>query len=111
MNLNSPGVPEVFLPPVNRSMRILDKSFFKKIIPLSALTVFEDRNLSRVRMTLQKAGDLLSINPIKPVRPDETTSGHKCILLRPGIESSGEVQDNVLEFLSHNLFQIPQRGP
>jgi hypothetical protein len=32
---------------------------------------------------------MLKVNPIKPLRDDETTPGAKCLLLRPGIDASG----------------------
>lgn len=87
--MNSPELSEAFGPPVNRSMRVLDRSFFQKTLPISAATVFDNRNLSNVRSKVQNAENLLSIVSIKAVIPDETVPGKKCILLRPGIMATG----------------------
>jgi tRNA (guanine37-N1)-methyltransferase len=89
--MNSPAeLPSLFLPPINRSMRILDRSFFHKTLPIAAATVFEDRNLSAVREKVQRSGNLLGVSlSIKAVVPDETVPGRKCVLLRPGILATG----------------------
>jgi tRNA (guanine37-N1)-methyltransferase len=87
--MNSAELPEIFRPPVNRSMRVLDRSFFQKTLSISAATVFDDRNLSIVRGKVQSAGNLLSVSTIKPIIPDETVPGRKCVLLRPGIMATG----------------------
>ena len=80
----------MFQPPVNRSMQVLDRCFFQKTVPLSALSVFEDKNLSKVRNVLQRNGDILH-TILRPIRLDETISGRKCILMRPGIVATGRL--------------------
>jgi hypothetical protein len=87
--MNSPELPEIYRPPINRSMRVLDRSFFQRTIPIAAATVFEDRNLSTVRGKVQNAGHLFGVFSIKAIVPDETVPGRKCILLRPGIMATG----------------------
>jgi tRNA (guanine37-N1)-methyltransferase len=89
LTMNSTELPEIFRPPVNRSMRVLDRSFFQKTLPIAAATVFEDRDLSTVRGKVQNAGNLLGVFSIKAVVPDETVPGRKCVLLRPGIQAQG----------------------
>ena len=84
------SVMTMFQPPVNRSMQVLDRCFFKKTVPLSALSVFEDKNLSKVRSVLQRNGDILQ-TILRPIRPDETIPGRKCILMRPGIVATGRL--------------------
>jgi tRNA (guanine37-N1)-methyltransferase len=91
LKMNSPNLPELFLPPVKRDMHALDRSFFKKTIPLSAATVFENRNLQRVRKELSRSGDILSIDAIKITRDDETAPGKKCMLLNPAVDAKGMV--------------------
>ena len=89
INMNSVDVPEIFLPPINRSMQTLDKSFFRKVIPLAAVTISDLKQISNVRKELDKSGDMLNLSSIKPLRDDETSPGAKCILLRPGIDAHG----------------------
>ena len=89
LTMNSAELPEIFRPPANRSMAVLDRSFFRKTLPIAAATVFDDRNLNTVRGKVQRAGNLLSVLSIKATVPDETVPGRKCILLRPGIFATG----------------------
>ena len=81
-------VYNILAPPVDRSMHVLDRSFFKKVVPLAAASVFDNRDLARVRDELVKSKDVFAFSPIKPLRPDETIPGRKCMLLRPDISSS-----------------------
>jgi hypothetical protein len=87
--MNSPELPELYRPPINRAMRVLDRSFFQKTIPIAAATVFEDRNISLVRGKVQSAGHLFGVFSIKSIVPDETVPGRKCVLLQPGIRATG----------------------
>jgi tRNA (guanine37-N1)-methyltransferase len=89
--MNSPNLPQLFLPPVKRDMHVLDRSFFKKTIPLSAATVFENRDLQRVRKELSRSGDILSIDAVKITRDDETAPGKKCMLLNPEVDAKSMV--------------------
>jgi len=91
LKMNSPDLPDIFLPPINRSMRTLDRSFFKKTIPLSAATVSDTKKISDVRSELQKSGDLLRLGLVKGLRDDETAPGAKCFLLQPGVDAAGEL--------------------
>jgi hypothetical protein len=93
--MNSAELPDVFRPPVNRSMRVLDRAFFRKTLPIAAATVFDDRNLSTVRSKVQKARNLLGVFSIKAVVPDETVPGRKCLLLRPGISATGMADGSI----------------
>jgi len=96
----------MFRPPVNRAMCVLDRSFFRKTCPLSAATVFDNSNISRVRGALSQSRDILSLprlNPIQTAPPqgsleelnasqtkDESkariSSPRKCLLLREDIK-------------------------
>ena len=89
MNLNSPDLPKVFLPPVNRSMQTLDKSFFRKVVPLAAASVSDVRQITHVRKELDRSGDVLKISPLKHLREDDSAPGAKCILLRHRINPKG----------------------
>jgi len=89
VSMNAAELPEIYRPPINRSMRVLDRSFFQKTIPIAAATVFEDQNISLVRGKVQSAGHLFGVYSIKSIVPDETVPGRKCILLQPGIRATG----------------------
>ncbi|EXJ88406.1 tRNA wybutosine-synthesizing protein 2 [Capronia coronata CBS 617.96] len=86
-NMNSSDLPEIFRPPINRSMRTLDRSFFRKVVPLAAATVSDLKQISNVRKELDKSGDMLRLHPIRPLRDDESNPGGKCFLLKPGIDA------------------------
>jgi tRNA (guanine37-N1)-methyltransferase len=87
--MNSPNLPEIFLPPSKRDMHELDRSFFKKTILLSAATIFEKRDIAKVRAELVRSGDILSVDSIKVTRDDETVPGQKCMLLKPAVDATG----------------------
>ena len=85
---------EMFRPPVNRAMRVLDRNFFQKDVQISAARIFDVKNISRVRNEFTKSNDVLSsrhINAVLSIRPDPTdrTMARKCLLLRPGIKHDG----------------------
>ncbi|KAF9892853.1 tRNA(m(1)G37)methyltransferase [Aspergillus nanangensis] len=84
--LNS-DIPTMFRPPVNRAMRVLDRSFFKKTIPLSAATIFKPSDISRVRGELHKSRDLLALprlSSIQEVRTEDAVK--KCLLLKEEVK-------------------------
>ncbi|KAF2739276.1 guanine methyltransferase Trm5 [Polyplosphaeria fusca] len=82
---------DMFAPPVNRAMKVLDRSFFQKTVPISAARIFSPRDISRCRKELESSKDLPSLNLSRAmlVRPDpdatRAQSGGKCILLKPEI--------------------------
>lgn len=85
---------EMFRPPVNRAMRVLDRSFFQKDIKLAAAHVKDSTNISSVRTQLVQSKDILVRRAIMPVqlvpnpmpklKPNEKDP--KCVLLRPDIK-------------------------
>ncbi|OJJ48535.1 hypothetical protein ASPZODRAFT_158221 [Penicilliopsis zonata CBS 506.65] len=85
-------LPEMFRPPVNRAMRVLDRSAFRKAIPLAAATVFKTSDISRVRKELMRGRDALIIprlNNIQEIKEKEDGGGEilrKCVLLREDIK-------------------------
>ena len=91
MHFNSPDLPEIFRPPINRSMHELDRSYFEKIILISAATVHDVQNISRVRTVLEKSKDVLSLGSTKAVQDDDAVPGAKCVLLRPDIKADGKL--------------------
>ncbi|KAI5290224.1 tRNA(m(1)G37)methyltransferase [Ascosphaera acerosa] len=59
----------MFRPPVNRLMRTLDRSFFRKTVPMAAATVFDKRQIAPVKKALMKTDELCTAPRIIPVRP------------------------------------------
>ncbi|KZZ88845.1 tRNA methyltransferase Trm5 [Ascosphaera apis ARSEF 7405] len=59
----------MFRPPVNRMMRTLDRSFFKKTVPMAAATVFDKRQIGPVKNALLKTKEICDAPRIIPVRP------------------------------------------
>lgn len=91
---SSDSLSDMFRPPVNRAMRVLDRSFFRKTVPLSAATVLENKNISRVKNELMKSKDMLDMPRIIPVQKLQTINNEgdekrKCLLLREGIKADG----------------------
>jgi hypothetical protein len=85
--MNPADIPEIFKPPVNRSMQVLDRSFFQKVVPLSALSITDVKQISNVRSQLTKSQATIAIPTIKILQDDDSTPGAKCFLLRPGIHA------------------------
>ncbi|KAF2187808.1 hypothetical protein K469DRAFT_737928 [Zopfia rhizophila CBS 207.26] len=83
------SVDDMFAPPVNRAMKVLDRSFFQKTIPTSAARVFNPKDISRCRAELEKGKDYLGMHRIMSIRPDPSEerarTGGKCIILRPEV--------------------------
>ena len=80
---------EMFHPPVNRAMRVLDRSFFQKTVPIAAARVYKNDQISRCRTLLGR--DLLQHDRIQSVRPDldgeyDNNSDRKLILLAPEVQ-------------------------
>ncbi|CAL5866120.1 uncharacterized protein PFLUO_LOCUS327 [Penicillium psychrofluorescens] len=74
----------MFRPPINRAMRSLDRSFFRKTVPISAARVFQHSDISRVRKELSSSKDLLVVHRLNCVRDVKDPDGlvRKALLLR-----------------------------
>jgi tRNA (guanine37-N1)-methyltransferase len=81
----------LFRPPINRAMRVLDRPFFTKEIPISAARIFDNRLITKFRTDLSR--DLLKLERISSVRtdpdPGNVEAGRKCLLLRPEVKVDG----------------------
>lgn len=82
---------DVLGPPINRSMRQLDRAFFRKTIPLSAAAIYDNRNISMIRQQLSRSHDVLSRGLCKAVVDDPSVKNRKCIVLRPEVVDSSEL--------------------
>lgn len=79
----------MFRPPVSRAMKVLDRSFFQKKLPISAARILDNKNISRCRMDLQRSKDGLALDRFGIVQPDpqsDIDSNKKCVLLRPQVQ-------------------------
>ncbi|KAI9677929.1 MAG: tRNA(m(1)G37)methyltransferase [Trizodia sp. TS-e1964] len=78
----------LFRPPVNRTMQTLDRSYFAKSIPLSAVRVLDNSAISKYRSQLEKSKELLKLERITPIRCDpeaDPQKNQRCLLLRPEV--------------------------
>ena len=75
----------MFRPPINRCMKILDRSFFKKTVPISAAQVLDNRQISRLKIELRD--DMLRLERLV-IRPIPNTS-RRALLLKPEIKAEG----------------------
>lgn len=105
----------MFAPPVNRAMKVLDRSFFQKTVPTSAARIFNAKDISRCRTELEKSHDALK-SRISLIRPDPDESraqkGGRCLLLRPEIAPNGMTYParDTQKVLSLNCRQIGLHG-
>jgi tRNA (guanine37-N1)-methyltransferase len=83
---------DMFAPPVNRAMQVLDRSFFRKTVNTSAARVFSPKDISRVRSDLERSRDILKTR-LDSVRPDidaaRAAKGGKCLILKPEVVHNG----------------------
>jgi tRNA (guanine37-N1)-methyltransferase len=84
---------DMFAPPINRAMKVLDRSFFRKTIPTSAARIFNPKDISRCRKELVASHDTLNTTRIDPIRSDpdveKAQKGVKCLILRPEVIHNG----------------------
>lgn len=85
---------DMFAPPVNRAMKVLDRSFFQKTLNASAARIFKPQDIARCRKELQFSKDTLPNNRIQPIRadpdPERAQQGSKCLLLKPEVVYNGK---------------------
>ncbi|KAI2742493.1 hypothetical protein DTO013E5_3579 [Penicillium roqueforti] len=81
-------IADMFRPPVNRAMRTLDRSFFRRKVPLSVARIFKASDISNVRKELVKSRDILLWPRISPIREakDEDGKVWKAMLLRENLK-------------------------
>lgn len=83
---------DMFAPPINRAMKVLDRSFFRKTVNTSAARIFSPKDISHVRTALERSRDALKIR-LDAVRPDtdavRAAKGGKCLILKPEVVHNG----------------------
>lgn len=88
--MNEPSLTsDMFRPPINRAMRALDRSFFKKSIPLSAARIRDSKQISKYRTEL--GHDVLRLDRMPAVRSVRDPDGQegKALLLKPEVKPDG----------------------
>lgn len=86
----APNIPgDMIRPPVNRAMRVLDRSFFKKNVLLSAARVNDRKQISKIRGDL--GHDVLRVGRMQSVQSIRSPQGEesKAVLLHPRIKTDG----------------------
>ncbi|KAF2460012.1 guanine methyltransferase Trm5, partial [Lineolata rhizophorae] len=92
-------------PPLNRGMRALDRSLFRKTVPLSAASIFRNSDISPSRKLLERSKDLFVCPRINTVHREPVEgSARRCLLLRPEIK-----HDNAATW-SQQLRELVDRG-
>ena len=89
----------MFRPPINRAMRVLDRSFFQKSIPISAARIRDNKQISKYRTEL--GHDLLKLDRMHSIRSVRDSEGQesKALLLRPEVRQDGNSTFSVFAFL------------
>lgn len=89
MSVISDMSAEMFRPPINRAMKIIDRSFFKKTIPTSAARILDQRQISKCRSDLHH--DLLKLDRMQAVKVVRDSQGNcgKALLLKPVVQVNG----------------------
>lgn len=79
---------EMFRPPINRAMRVLDRSFFRKKIPTVAAVIQDPKQISLFKSSLQR--DTLHIDRLQAIRSlldaHGRPTGKKALMLRLSIK-------------------------
>jgi hypothetical protein len=81
----------LFGPPINRAMRVLDREFFKKTVPLSAARIFDAKNTTIIRRECKE--DMLRVPRVDPMRLDpdqERYPNCKVLFMRPEVKHDSE---------------------
>ena len=98
----------MFRPPVDRAMRVLDRSFFQKSIPIAAVRIRDHRQISKYRAELGR--DTLRLDRMQTVRSVRDSEGQetKALLLRPEVKLDGNI--TFVTFLFFLLEERKKRG-
>lgn len=98
---------EMFRPPLNRAMRILDRSFFKKEIDLASACVLDKKRIASFQKELSR--DIFKLERLQPIRQAPSTinadSGARCLLLRPEVRLD---DDSTWSSRLHDLVKAQQ---
>lgn len=93
---------DIMRPPINRAMRVLDRAYFQKTVPLAAARVFNNQHISQCRGQLEKSRDMLHLERgASSIRPDPSPEfaalGRKCVLLQDYVKPDGTLLVSLLK--------------
>lgn len=82
---------DMFRPPINRAMRVLDRSYFRKTVPIYAVRVPDVREIVKLKAKL--GHDVLKLERMQNVQKIKDKRGlpGKLLLLRPEVRREGEL--------------------
>ena len=101
---------EMLRPPINRAMRMLDRSFFHKKIPAVAAVIQDSKRISQIKSEL--LNDALQLERVQHIRPMYDASGQKTgkkgIILKPEIkeEDASTWSPNLAELITSSQVQL-----
>lgn len=101
IKISAAALEEMFRPPINRFMKVLDRSFFHKTIPISAAKVNDKKQISKLRVDLKH--DILHLDRLQVIRsiPGSEPGAGKALLLKPEIVAEGSILDFIYHRFSH----------
>ncbi|KAG8530775.1 uncharacterized protein KY384_004132 [Bacidia gigantensis] len=102
MTISSGSTEEMFRPPLNRGMQLLDRSLFKKTILISAAKVVDRKRIKDFRTTLNH--DLLRLDRFQTVQNILEPNGEqsKALLLNQSIYPSDDIMCSILPEDEHD---------
>lgn len=99
---NPPSI-DMFRPPINRAMRILDRPFFQKDVHLAAACVLDSKQIATCRKELHD--DILKLERLPPIRsvpPSVSTDKNsKCLLLKPSTRVEGIWTEKLIRVMEY----------
>lgn len=85
----------LFRAPAARAAKTLDRSLFAKTLNAAAVSISENKLISKYRKELEKTKEILFLEKLNPIVADPDPSlaakGRKCLILSPQIKPSGEM--------------------
>lgn len=87
MDTESQTATDMFAPPINRAMQVLDRSFFSKTVPLAAALIMDNSQIQATRQQLKR--DVLDVGKIHSVVQDPSSS-YKALILGPHVSPKDE---------------------
>ena len=82
---------DMFRPPINRAMRVLDRAFFQQDVNIAAACVMDSKNIATYRNKLHN--NILKLERLPPIRPVPSNisadKNSKCLLLKPDTRLDG----------------------
>jgi len=105
------NLKDMFRPPVDRAMKVLDRSFFRKDVSLAAARVFDTTQIGSLRISL--APNLLRVDRLGPIKPsplaEDKDKGLKALLLKPEVRPEGRKRFCLYSYTPSSFTLLPIR--